>query len=227
MDLAAYYYRECVGIYPFATNREEAITRHTIAYMLESGLTEAEVFGFLNSIGGEKGFVTPADIPAEAWDESLLDRGQYYCHSRLQLLSPMPIIRSDGTFKEYPFYQEMRIRFTIKDLVDYFYEKIPGYTMLRDDKRDEAQFRHMLKKYRNMHPIQALDIILLMIDEAAYQNVPVVEPFDIKTTFIQQDVVDRLQKTLAECHAKGYDKNIWRTYLIDEQGEITWQTKQK
>lgn len=225
MDLTAYYYRELVGVYPFATDREEAITRHTIAYMEESGLSEVEIFGFLHDIGGKKGYITPADIPAKAWDGSLIERGQYYCHHRLQLLSPMPIIRSDGTFKEYPFYQEMRIRFTMKDLVDYFFEKIPSYSVLRDDKRHEAQFRHMLKKFDGMRPIQSLDIVLLMIDEAAYQNVPVVEPFDIKTASIQQDVIDRLQKTLAERHAKGYDKNVWRTYLIDELGELIWQTK--
>ena len=225
MDLTAYYYRELVGVYPFATDREEAITRHTIAYMEESGLSEVEIFGFLHDIGGKKGYITPADIPAEAWNGSLIERGQYYCHHRLQLLSPTPIIRSDGTFKEYPFYQEMRIRFTMKDLVDYFFEKIPSYSILRDEKRYEAQFRHMLKKFDGMRPIQSLDVVLLMIDEASYQNVPVVEPFDIKTASIQQDVIDRLQKTIAERHAKGYDKNIWRTYLINELGELTWQTK--
>ena len=224
MDLTAYYYRELVGVYPFETNREEAVTRHTIAYMHDSGLTDSEIFTLINKIGRGKGYITPADIPAEAWEGSLTERGQYYCHHRLQLLSPMPIIRSDGTFKEYPFYQEMTIRFTMEQLIDYFHTKIPGYSLLQNSKRDEAQFKHVLKKYGNMHPVQALDVVLLMIDEAAYLHVPVVEPFDIESASIQQSIIERLQKTLAERHAKGYDKNIWRTYLI-EQGEMTWQTK--
>lgn len=229
MDLAAYYYREIVGVYDFPTLREEAITRCTIAYMQEGGLTDAEIFGFLNTMGRGKGYITPADIPTDAWETegNLIERGQYYCHHRLQLLSPMPIIRSDGTFKEYPFYQENVIRFTLKDLNDYFHNQIAGYSSLRDDKREEAQFRHMLKKFEALRPIQPLDVILLMIDEAAYQHVPVVEPFDINTSNMRSEVINRLQRTLAERHAKGYDKNVWRTYLIDKQGEIVWQTKQK
>ena len=225
MDFTAYYYKERVGFYPFSTDREESITRHTIAYMEESGLSKAEIFGYINQIDTKKGFIEPADIPPEAWNNSLTEKGQYYCHRCLQILSPMPVIRSDGTFQEYPFYQEMKIRFTMKDLINYFYQKIPNYVSLRDDKRYTAQFKHMLKKYKNMHPLQALDIVLLMIDEAAHQRIPVVEPFDVDVVYIQQEIINRLQKTLAERHAKGYDKNIWRTYLINELGEMEWQTK--
>ena len=225
MDLAAYFFKEIVGVYKFKTPREEALTRCTIAYLQESGVSTAEIFQLLNEVGNTKGYLEPADIPDWIWEKSLTKKGHYYCHHALQLVSPTPIIRRDGTFKEYPFYQEMRIRFTLDDLIEYFYAAIPGYMILRDKGRDERQFKHLLRKYSNLQGIEELDFVLCLIDEAAYQKVPVIEPFNIDTPSMQTQAANKLTKTLAERHAKGYDKNIWRTYLI-EQGEMIWQTKE-
>lgn len=225
MDLAAYYYKEIVGVYDFPTLREEAVTRHTLAYLQDSGFTEPEIFGIINEVGGEKGYIEPADLPDSVWENSLTKKGHYYCHRALQLLPPDPVVCEDGTFKEFPFYQEMRARFTLDDLTAYYRRKFPQY-IIADDKRDAAQFRHMLKKYESMGAIEPLDIVLFMIDEAAFQHVTVVEPFSIATGSIQQEIILRLQKILAERHAKGYDKNIWRDYLI-ERGKVTWQIEKK
>lgn len=220
MDLTAYYYKEIVGVYDFPTLREEAITRHTLAHLYDSGFSEPEIFSIINEIGGKKGYIEPSDLPDSIWKESLTQKGHYYCHHALQIVPPDPIVLKDGTFKEYPFYQEMRSRFTMQDLLKYFY--LRNYC-ITDEARDKAQFKHLLKKYEAVDGIESLDIVLFMIDETAYQHISVVEPFGIATGSVQQEIISRLQKILAERHAKGYDKNIWRTYLIDKQGEITWQ----
>jgi hypothetical protein len=66
-----------------------------------------------------------------------------------------------------------------------------------------------------------------MIDEAAYQDTQVFEPFNLDTSKIVTTAVERARKTLAERHSKGMDRIIWRTYLIDEDGAIIWNTEEK
>ena len=221
MDLANIFYKEIVGVYPFPTQREEAITRHTIAYLQESGVPDADIFRILVQFGTQGG-ITPDELPGEIWDDSLTEKGQYYVHSRLQLLPPSPIVKMDGTFKAFPYYQEMVARFTIKELCRYFYLKSSGLIM-RDAVRDERQLKHMLSKYKNMEKFSALDFVLFLIDEAAFQNRPVSSPFDVDVSSLTSVVADKLIRIMDERRAKGYDKIKWRTYLI-EGGEITWQT---
>ena len=119
MDLADLYYREIVGVYPFSTQREEAVSRCTIAYLEEAGVPKKKIIEMMVSLK-EKAFIEPEDIPQNFYDGSLIRPGEYYCHPELQLISPDPVIAKDGTFTQFPFYQEMKICFTMRDLCRYF-----------------------------------------------------------------------------------------------------------
>lgn len=221
MDLTEVYYREIVGIYPFSTKREEAITRCTIAFLEESGVSDKEILNMLISLK-EKAYIEPGDLPDSLWEGGLTHRDQYYCHHELQITPPDPIIKSDGTFKHYPFYLEIKIGYKIKNLLDYFYKKFPP--TLREDKRNIAQLDYMLKRYSAPNEIDPLDFVLFMIDEAAYQHEQVIEPFDIRTSAIELLVLNKLRRIMDDRRANGYDRIVWRTYLTDKKGNITWQT---
>lgn len=226
MDLTTMFYREIVGRYPFTTKWQEAQTRCSIAYFKESGIRDEEIFKFLPELY-DKGYVEPEDAPDSFWEGSLTEKGKFYCHRQLQLLPPDPIIRRDGTFLSYDFYQEMKIRYTMKDLLKYFYLKTNSYSMIKNDTLFSAQFDALMKKYRSSYSgVQALDIILSLIDEAAYQRVPVVSPFNVAETTLENIVVNRLRHTMAEKHAKNQDKIVWRKYLL-EKGKVVCRIEKK
>lgn len=223
MDLANFYYREVVGFSPDKT--EEGITRHTIAFLEESGLTDTEILSVLVDLGSKE-CIRPSDLPDSVWKGSLTERDIYYCHHALHLVPPDPMVRNDGSFLEYPFYREIKARFTEKDLADYFYSAFCGRVEAHDPKKHAIQLAHSLKKYR-FDGIESLDVVLFMIDEAAYQDIQVFEPFDLGSSEIVTIAVERVRKTLAERRSKGMDHIIWRTYLIDEDGAIIWNTEEK
>lgn len=91
--------------------------------------------------------------------DNLLKTGQFYWHPALQETSPPRRIRYDDygnyeTFEE-PFFLEMKERFTVKDLHDYFIQKMPFGPF---DNRAQGMWRHLL----SMHEVEDL---LFMVDD--------------------------------------------------------------
>ena len=221
MDLANIFYKEVVGIYPFPTNREEAITRCTLAYLLDGGITEKEILKILPTFK-DKAVISPDILPDILWRDSLVEKNTYYCHHVLQIIPPDPVVKNDGTFKEFPFYLEIKIRFTEKDLLRYFYKKTFNYHMIKDEKRDSAQLIHMLNRYKRIEDVQELDLLLFMIDEAAYRHITITEPFDIKTSEIEVFTLTKLRNIVNNRHEGKHDKIKYRDYIICD-GKITWK----
>jgi len=95
--------------------------------------------------------------------DNLMQPGVFYYHPALQVAPPPPTIIQlpDGSFQssyeQEEFYLEMKDRFTLDDLVDYFYRKMEITHEFRE--RDKGAFRHLLKSFD-------LDTILYTIDEA-------------------------------------------------------------
>lgn len=223
MDLTTIFYREYVGEYPFKTNQAEAITRCTLAWLEESKISRKEILRILDKFVN-KAIITPNDIPDSLWNNSLTEKNQYYCHHEVQLHSPATIYKRDGSCISFPFYQEMKIRYTINDLLDYFYRKVSKYSILRNEKRDTAQLKHLLSQYNGLKKVQPLDIILFLIDTVAFNNISVSEPFELKIPRLVDESIDKAIRIRNERHAKGYDKIIWRNYLV-EGNNITWTIK--
>lgn len=208
-----------------ASMDERSLTRCTIAWMKDSGINDAEILKALGTVKG--GYVCPDDLPDSLWNGSLLKRGRYYCHHALQLVSRSDIVKSDGTFISYPFYQEMKICFTIKDLTNYFYRHSGSSKMFRDDNRAGKQLEYMLDQYSGSGNVQAIDMILFLIDEVSYRHVPVTDPFSIRREDLVAEVADRIKRTMDRKAAEGMNHVTWRTYILNGKGEISWQRKQK
>ena len=83
----------------------------------------------------------------------------------MQLISKAPALDIlTGKIITYPFYKEIIINFTMKDLIDYFYTAMDISKELIDIKKDSGSFNYLFKKYSAIKDIETLDLILVMID---------------------------------------------------------------
>lgn len=142
--------------------------------------------------------------------DNLLERGKFYYHPALQVVPPPPVIRQldDGSFEasyeNEDFFLEMKERFTLDELVEYFYNRIGIDGGFRD--RDKGAFRHVLKTYD-------IDVVLYTIDEsnalAQDLNKPKPQsPFDIRDYLEEGKVI--LEERKNTCYMEGLDRVIPR-----------------
>jgi hypothetical protein len=103
---------------------------------------------------------------------------------------------------------EMRARYTMKDLIAYFYDKLCIDMELMDEKRDAARMQALLKKYERLSFISALDFVLSLIDYASYTHMRVVNVFDIEKA--EPEVFDELKRKTAEASFHGKNLIVWR-----------------
>ena len=213
MDYAEFYYIHRLGYYPHETEREKLITQATIDCMLESGISEANVIKAIEtSSAGD--CLTPSALPDWLWEDSLVERNAYYYHHVLHLIPPAPRFnphtRSETSSPF--FYIEMRIRFTMDDLIDYFYNTTMVSKDLMDRKRDAGSLKYLLNKYSKLGFVQALDVVLSLIDAVASdknQITPVTSILDIAS--YEADVHERLKTMTAQARLYRADRIIWRS----------------
>ncbi len=136
--------------------------------------------------------------------DNLLQYGLFYYHPALQIIPPPPIIdvRPDGTFIPShieKFYLEIKDRFTIEDLIRYYYKRIP--TRRNSLERDIGIVKHLLKSY-------PLEILLYSIDEASVQEEYPRTMFDIQEYITQAELI--LQDRMNTSFEAGIDHVIPR-----------------
>lgn len=93
---------------------------------------------------------------------NLIEQDVFYYHSELRNMSQPPTIKKDpetGKLVRYsePFYLEMKVRYTMQELLNYWYSQMgitPTEHMLR---QDEGKFKYILGNY-------TLDEVLFTID---------------------------------------------------------------
>lgn len=99
---------------------------------------------------------------------NLLNPDSFYYHNILREVPPPPTLKKDPESGkmvrvEFEFYLEMKKRFTMQELLDYWYKKmkiVPNEHMI---KQDEGKFKYMLGNY-------TIDELLFMIDVAVVQR---------------------------------------------------------
>ena len=207
MDLLDFYYRDHVGHYP--DNEEDArCTQRLLAYLSDCGFSEKDIVNILDKCGSHER-LTPEMLPDALWLKSLVKRNHFYYHHALQLVPPPPRVKGNKEIIE-PFYREIRILFTIKDLIDYFYRTLNIDLSLRDDRHDGAQFSKMLNDFARLRPIEPLDFVLALIDYAKVTNMFIAKPFDLENGNAVADTLDKLKRNMAEAKLKKADRIVWR-----------------
>lgn len=210
MDYTEFYYTHVVGCYSGETDRFWRITDGTIAYMIDSGISQAKILRALEDSGtGE--YLTPSMLPDWLWEDSLVKRETYYYHNILQMTSRAP--RYDiHTEKESieKFWLEIKIRFTVEDLLAYFYKILKVNEELRDPKRDVGSFRFLLSKYRKIRIVEPLDFILLLLDFAGRESA-LLASGALSIAQYESPVFERMKAIAAQAGVQKTNRIVWRT----------------
>jgi hypothetical protein len=116
------------------------------------------------------------------YEDSLIHttKDSIYRHSQLQIHSePGGFDPVTCTVINRPYYLEMRDRYTMTDLLEYYYRRLLIPIEFRDKKRDEGAFNHILSSYK-LNDINTLDLVLFTIDYSVSNNCKISNPLELK-----------------------------------------------
>ena len=116
------------------------------------------------------------------YEDSLIltsDETVYY-HNELQIHSkPGSYNPETGIIEKQPYYLEMRRRYTMEELLDYYYNKLMVPIHFRNTKRDIGAFKHIINDYK-FDNINTIDFILFIIDYVTSKEIKISNPLDLK-----------------------------------------------
>lgn len=207
MDYVNFYYTNSGGKTPDDESMIR-ITQNTIDYLIACNFSKQEIICALlkcNCVDA----LTIEDLPDYLWNESLIKRGCFYYHNTLQITSSPP--QYNAVLKKEivePYFLEIKIRYTMEDLIHYFYTTLHVDRELIDYKRDAARFDALLNKYSRFGFIESLDFVLSLIDYAKHSHSKVFSIFDISAN--EAEVFDAAKRKTAEARFYGKNKIVCR-----------------
>lgn len=206
--LIGYYYSN-IGEEP--TDSEFKITKGTIAYLIDNEFDEKQIIEIMNGLDWSRTF-SNEDLPDYLWEDSLIERNKFYYHNLLQIRSMAPVLNKITGKLEMieKDYIEMKIMFTINDLISYFYSKFYDLAIFEDKNRDVGAVKHMLNEYKRLDKINPLDFFLYSIDKCSSDKSMITNIFDIKK--VQMEVFKELTAKATSAKALKINKIIWRSY---------------
>lgn len=203
------YYRVTNGYY---SENLDLITQATLLHLIDNGYGFKSILDIINK-SDIKDCLRPESLPDSLWEDSLIKRNTYYYHNTLHITSKPPKWNPVTMKAECePFFMEMKINYTMKDLLDYFYNKCKIDVNLRDEKRDGGAFEFLMNKYEKIKNIEALDFVLLLIDEACNSESFITSP--LKLQDYDCEVLDNCKKLIAEAKYNQANKIVWRTLNV-------------
>ena len=148
-----------------------------VLYLKDNNFSDREIFNILNDSKNIN--IKASELPSKYWEGSLLKPNTFYYHDRLRIMSKAPKWDPE-TLKEitYPYFLEMKIMFTMDDLIEYFYQKTLIPVELRNRKNEEASFKYLLDKYKIMKT-EPIDFILFLIDSVREED-SIYKVFDLQ-----------------------------------------------
>lgn len=173
-------------------------TKATIEYLLDNKIEEKDILKVLQECSGKK-FITKSDLPNFLWKNSLIKRDKFYYHHVLQIVS-----------KTNDFYLEMKIQFTLKDLLEYFIKTLKVDRSIVNEKHYMTQIEILLKRYSKLNFVEDLDFVLTLIDNATWREIRVIEPFDLTSNGNAGETLDFLKSKISQAKANGVSREIFR-----------------
>ena len=165
-------YEICYGTEP--TTKELALLEIQYKRLLDNKFTNKEAYQLLldNKLYTDDLLYEDSLILTE--DDTI------YYHNELQIHSkPGGFDPETCTIIKQPYFLEMRYRYTMEELLNYYYDKLLVPIHFRDNKRDVGAFNHLIKSYR-FETIHTVDFILFIIDYLSVNNIKVSNPLDMK-----------------------------------------------
>jgi hypothetical protein len=211
MDYAEFYYSQVVGLYPFDTDDCRIQTDKVMQHLVDAGVSESDILRFIEE-SPPKDCLTPDDLPEWLWEGSLLKKNTFYYHNTLHLRPAAPTFNPHSKeVKASPFYLEMKIKYSMDDLIRYFYNTLRISTDLADKKKDEGSFNYLFNKYSKLDFCEPIDFVLALIDHNKPTNnplSPVQNILDIAQS--QAEVYDALKRKSAEASLHKANQILWR-----------------
>ena len=201
------YYILSQGIEPEEADFNSTLA--TVKYLKDNNYDDNQIMKILEGIGKEK--ITGDDLPKELWDNSLLEKGVFY-YSDIFHIKSKPPSWDPITYTEIceDFFLEMKINFTMNDLLSFYYDKCRVPNGLQNDKKDAGAFNHLIKKYEVFSTVPGIDYVIALINKAGsdidknfVSNVFEIEEYN-------KEVIEHFQKVSEE---SSFDKNnviAWR-----------------
>ena len=145
--------------------------RKTINYLIDNNYDKAFILSYLLEYG-------PV-ISETLWHDTLLKPNTFYYHEQLTIMPGPSIWNPNMKEQSHRFYLEMKIKYTIDDLLNYYYTELLIPVELRDKSKDKGAFEHMLKKYTKFK-CEPIDFILYLIDYSKQEEAFITNVFDLQ-----------------------------------------------
>lgn len=191
LPILKYYYGSIKGNKDIDLKDQDVLaTANTLDYLFDCGFTTAEITREIGRHRGER--IEYKDLSEDLWNGSLIKKGAFYLHRSLRLMSSAPVysFETNETI-EYPYYCEMRIRFTEDDVLDYFCSRLSFLSRALEDREyDRHALKGLLLKYSAFDYVEPLDIILCSIDNHLKQHSDCYRLIDVTNT--NQEVIKTL-----------------------------------
>ncbi len=168
-------YELCCGVEP----EEKDLLLLEIKYqrLIDNGYTDKESKNILIN--------SKLDINNYEHTDSIINGDKLYRHCELQIHSlPGGFDPETCTVIKRPYYLEMKSRYTMNNLLDYYYTKLVVPMLFRDEKRDIGAFKHLLSSFKSPL-IDSVDFILFVIDYVSSYEYKVNNPLELKNWFQQ------------------------------------------
>jgi hypothetical protein len=212
MDYVEMYYSQVHGCYPFDTDNNKIKSKKIIDYLHDAGISENDIMEFVEHAPASD-YLTPGMLPESLWKGSLLEKGKFYYHRTLHIVSKPPVW--DHIAKKeivYPFFMEMRIRYSMDDLLDYYYGLFKVEQLMKDKKRDGAAFKYLLERYKKISFIEPIDYVLMMTDFVSESSktgqCTIRSPLDLNS--YESDIYTLLDNMTKDASFQGVNKIVWR-----------------
>jgi hypothetical protein len=205
------YYKEVLGEYP--SDEKFMHTDKLFEYLMDAGISHEDIVKNILTLS-QKECLTVSDLPDALWDGSLLKRGTYYFHNALRVKQAMPTWNPEtNKMTSQKSSVEMKIRFTMDDLIEYFYRNTQANRDLSDRKKDAGAFRYLLAKYGNVDFADSMDMVMSLIDHAKGNEHN--ELLNIlKLQNYESEVYDIIKPMCKEAKGNGRMEIKWRTGLL-------------
>ena len=209
--IAKFYFSRC-GRDVSSDSPEFLKTANTIDYLQDSGFSSLDIIKETNKHNGEA--IEYDNLSDTLWENSLIKKGTFYLHKELRLESPRPIYNPNtGEVTEFPYYLEMKIRYTEDDVLDYFVKKLKTSLVTSNDRHwDRRVLKEFFKRFSNLDYVEALDVILCSIDRYLDNNPDCYNLRDISV--VTGEIVEELTADLQQMQMLDQRKVVARENVI-------------
>lgn len=204
------YYEKKIGYWP--DQESWKTTLKTAWFLWINRFSKQEIWTELDKFTVDT--IRPEDLSNTLWNHSYTEKGKFYFHHALQIISPAPIfsLHNGCTRSDHDDWCVPKIRFTQTNLNEYFASKLSQTEIkiwiLGHNLEKETQY--LLRRFKDSYPdLEPIDYLLYLIDELARdENKQHIKGLISVTDYIG-NTLETYSNTILEAKAKGFDKPRW------------------